>query len=180
MVMVCPLCFSRERGGVYADRNHTHLPVSRILLSRSLSPLGQRLLGQLPHSRRVPRVHRSHDHNRWARHRCHVRLYARFQGPLVSVANTFISVSIYVSARRCSVIYLVPYIHSDNSGGLHSRGRAAAVLYAEQRSSATSVLCPSNANVLPQGRARVNMWICFTLVIFPIKYTFKTFRFCWF
>lgn len=65
--------------------------------------------------------------------------------------------SIYVSTRRCSVIYLVPYIHSDNSRRLHSRGRAAAVLYEEQCTSPSSVLHPPDASLHPQRGAWVIM-----------------------
>lgn len=61
-----------------------------------------------------------------------------------------------MSARRCSVIYLVPYIHSDHSGRLRSRGWAAAVLHEEQRSRPAAVLRPQDAGVRPQGGARVN------------------------
>lgn len=66
-----PDTLSRERGGIHADRNHPHLPVSRSLLPRSLSPFCGRFLGQLPDSSCVSGVHRSHLHHRWVRPRCH-------------------------------------------------------------------------------------------------------------
>lgn len=66
-------------------------------------------------------------------------------------------VSTYVSTRRCSVIYVVPYIHSDDSRRLHSRGRPAASLYEEQHASPTSVLHPPDASLHPQRGAWVMM-----------------------
>lgn len=62
-----------------------------------------------------------------------------------------------MSTRRCSVIYVVPYIHSDNGRRLHSRGRTAAPLYEEQHSSPTSVLHPPDASLHPQRGAWVSM-----------------------
>lgn len=62
--------FSRERGGIHAHRDHPRLPVSRILLPRSIRPFCGRLLGQLPDRSRVPRVHRGGLHHRWLPQRC--------------------------------------------------------------------------------------------------------------
>lgn len=63
----------------------------------------------------------------------------------------------HVSTRCCAVIYLVPYIHSDNSWWFYSWGRTAAVLHEEQRSGSPSLLHPQDAGVSPQRRAWVNM-----------------------
>lgn len=75
-----------------------------------------------------------------------------------------------MSTRRCSVIYLVPYIHSDNSRRSRSRGRAAAVLYEEQRSRTPSIFCPQDASL--QGGARV---ITRLLIIVVLKYILDLF-----
>lgn len=72
-----------------------------------------------------------------------------------------------MSTRRCSVIYLVPYIHSDNSRRRRYRGRTAAVLYEEQCSSPTSILHPPNACL--QRGARVIM----ITMISVLKYIFN-------
>lgn len=77
-----------------------------------------------------------------------------------------------MSTRRCSVIYLVPYIHSDNSRRGRSRGRAAAVLYEEQRSGTPSIFCPQDASLHPQGGARV---ITKLLIIAALKYIINFF-----
>lgn len=58
-------------------------------------------------------------------------------------------------ARRCSVLYVVPYVHSDNSWRLHSRRRTAAYLYEEQHSSPTSLLQPPDASLFSQRGAWV-------------------------
>lgn len=75
-----------------------------------------------------------------------------------------------MSTRRCSVIYLVPYIHSDNSRRSRSRGRAAAVLYEEQRSRTPSIFCPQDASL--QGGAWV---ITKLLIIAVLKYILNLF-----
>lgn len=70
-----------------------------------------------------------------------------------------LSLSVYVlrvCARRCSVIYLVPYVHSDNVRRHSSRGRTAAALHAQRCTRAPSLLHPSTASLRPQGRARVS------------------------
>lgn len=79
---------------------------------------------------------------------------------------THLSLSTYVSTRSCSVIYLVPYIHSDNSRRFHSRSRTAAVLYEEQRSSPSPALHPPDAGLHPQRRT----WVSVLVLIIHRRY----------
>lgn len=69
--LLCFATFSRERGGIHPDRNYSHFPVSRILLSCSVRPLCGRLFSKLPHSSCFSGVHWSHLHHRWDRRRSH-------------------------------------------------------------------------------------------------------------
>jgi len=87
----------------------------------------------------------------------------------VSLSQHILFVSIYVSTRRCSVIYLVPYIHSDNGQRLHSRGRTAAVLYEGQSSTPTTILHPADA-CLQRGA-----WVIMILVLRLILFLLRTF-----
>lgn len=64
-------------------------------------------------------------------------------------------VCVYMSTRRCSVLYVVPYIHSDDSWRRHSRGRPAASLYEEQHPGHAHFLHTQDAGVHTQRGARV-------------------------
>lgn len=65
--------------------------------------------------------------------------------------------SINVSTRRCSVLHMVPYLHSDNSRWRHPRGQPSAPLHAEQHPSSPAGLRPQDASVHTQGGAWVPM-----------------------
>lgn len=82
------------------------------------------------------------------------------------VATAFTS----VFTRRRSVIYLVPYIHSDNSRRRHAGDGTAAVLYEEQRPRPSPVLHPQDAGV--QRGIRVIM----TILIRVVSKCLKSFR----
>lgn len=71
--------------------------------------------------------------------------------------------SINVSTRRCSVLHMVPYLHSDNSRWRHPRGQPSAPLYAEQHPSSPAGLRPQDASVHTQGGAWVPMIPSFIL-----------------
>lgn len=60
-----------------------------------------------------------------------------------------------MSTRRCSVLYVVPYIHSDDSRRLHARGRPAASLHEEQHPGHAHLLHPQDAGVHTQRGAWV-------------------------
>lgn len=66
-----------------------------------------------------------------------------------------VCVCVYMSTRRCSVLYVVPYIHSDDSRQLHSRGRPAASLYEEQRPGHAHLLHTQDAGLHTQRGAWV-------------------------
>lgn len=56
--------YSREGGGVQTDRNGPRLSITWILLSRSVRPLGGRLLSHVSHGGGVPGLHCSDRYHR--------------------------------------------------------------------------------------------------------------------
>jgi hypothetical protein len=88
-----------------------------------------------------------------------IGLVSKGHGMVNSSVPIHLSLSVYVlrvCARRCSVIYLVPYVHSDNVRRHSSRGRTAAALHAQRCTRAPSLLHPSTTSLRPQGRAWVS------------------------